>query len=88
MFSILPDRVTIRVDPCYDQRENTVSCKYRIDDYPIIKKLINLFKHKLSSDTITVSDNIVKIKIPELQNIPYRIADIQVGNVIITLKKE
>lgn len=88
MFSILPDRVTIRVDPGYDQRNNTVNCKYRIDDYPIIQKLINLFKHKLSSDTIIVSDNMVKIKIPELRNVPYGIADIQVGEVIITLKKE
>ena len=88
MFSILPDKITIRVDPGYDQWENTVNCKYRIDEYPIIQKLINLFKYKLSSNTIIVSDDMVKIKIPELRNIPYRIANIQVGEVIITLKKE
>ena len=88
MFSILPDRITIRVDPNYDQRENTVNCKYRIDDYPIIQKLINLFKYKLSSNTIIMSDDMIKIKIHELRIVPYRIANVQMGEVIITLKKE
>jgi len=87
LFSILPDKIKITVDPVHDQRENVIICRYQIPDYPLIQKLIYLFQHKLSSNKISVSDDMVRIKIPGF-SIPYRIAEIQVEQIIITLKKE
>ncbi len=88
--AFLPREVTLTLNPAFDPHKQQLRCSYQINGMPLLEWIakqvmrvignVNIKHIKVTSDEIILS-------IPN-QDLPYKIADIAVGDVIIQLKKE
>ena len=88
--ALLPREVTLTLNPRFDSNEQQLYCTYQIDGLPLLEWItrrvvelvgnVNLKQLKVTPDEIIIT-------IPK-QDLPYKIADISIGDITIQLKKE
>ena len=92
MFSLLPTKIKIKIRSYYEPDKNIVNCTYQIDDSPflhrIIKILVELFSYKFSSDIATITGDKIIIQIPDMSNTPYKVRDVEIGEVKLILERK
>jgi len=82
--------VTLTLNPNFDSNEQQLRCNYQINGLPLLewiaKQIMKLIGNATFED-IKVTPNEIIINIP-IQDLPYKIADISIGDITIQLKKE
>ncbi len=88
--ALLPYEVTLTLIPRYDSNEQQLRCNYQINGMPLlewISKQIVVLAGNVNIEYIKVTPEEIILNIPK-QDLPYRIADISIGDITIQLKKE
>ena len=88
--ALLPREVTLTLNPVFDPKMQQLRCNYQIDGLPLLewisKQIIELIGNTTIENIKVTPDEII-ITIPK-QDLPYKIADISIGDITIQLKKE
>ena len=88
--AFLPYEVTLRLNPTFDSNEQQLRCNYQIDGLPLLgwiaRQIVKLVGN-MNIEHIKVTPEEIIINMPK-QDLPYKIANIAIGDITIQLKKE
>ena len=88
--ALLPREVTLTLNPVFDPKMQQLRCTYQIDGMPLLEWLshqVVMLLGTVAIEHIKVTPDEIIITIPK-QDLPYKIADISIGDITIQLKKE
>jgi len=89
---LLPEFIKISLKPRFEDSRNRLVIQYEIIERPllqkIVKKLIHMYEGRLSKESFRINAEAITINIPNIEHIPYKIKNITVGEITITLQKE
>ena len=88
--ALLPREVTLTLNPTFDPHKQQLRCTYKIDSMPLLEWVgrqvvylmgnVDIEHIKVTPDEIILSTS--------NQDLPYKIANIAIGDITIQLKKE
>ena len=88
--ALLPREVTLTLNPTFDPHNQQLRCTYQIDSMPLLefigRRVVNL-KGNVDIENIKVTPDEIILSTPN-QDLPYKIAKLEMGEFTITLIKE
>ncbi len=88
--ALLPREVTLTLNPTFDPHKQQLRCTYRIDGMQLLefisRQVVNLVGN-VDIEHIKVTPNEIILSTPN-QDLPYKIANIAIGEITIQLQKE
>ncbi len=88
--AFLPREATLTLNPTFDPQNQQIRCAYQIDGMPLLEwvaRQVVRVMGNVNIKHIKVTPKEIILSIPN-QDLPYKIANITVGDITIKLKKE
>ncbi len=88
--AFLPHEVTLTLNPRFDTDEQQLRCTYQINGLPLLEWIAKQIMKLIGNATIEnikITPEEIIINIPR-KDLPYKIADITIGDITVQLKKE
>lgn len=86
----LPEELTVTLTPKLNEAGDTIICTYEIVDQPLTEKMgrfILGFFGDMSKKNVKITPERIEISIPKIE-LPYKIKNLETGNITITVKKK
>ncbi len=88
--AFLPREVTLTLNPTFDPHKQQLRCTYQIDSMSLLEWLshqVVMLLGTVAIEHIKVTQDEIILSIPN-HDLPYKIANIAIGDITIQLKKE
>ncbi len=88
--ALLPREVTLTLNPIFDPHMQRLRCTYQIDSLPLFEWIghqVVMLLGNADLGHIKVTQDEIILSIPN-HDLPYKIANIAIGDITIQLKKE
>lgn len=86
----MPEELTVTLSPRLNSAGDRIICTYEIIDKPLTEKIgryILGMIGDLNKKNVRITPECIEISIPTI-NLPYRIKNLEMGNISITVKKK